>query len=80
MLYQSQKPTLKHSFVFSFNSEELTHLALFTQALAKEESYEEIIRDLTQRLKDAESRAMEGNSAHVHRYKIADIDMAEIYV
>merc|ERR1712083_727774 len=29
-------------------------------ALAKEESYEEIIRDLTQRLKDAEGRAMEG--------------------
>jgi len=29
-------------------------------ALAKEESYEEIIRDLTQRLKDAENRASEG--------------------
>merc|ERR1712033_112767 len=29
-------------------------------ALAKEESYEEIIRDLTQRLKDAEGRASEG--------------------
>merc|ERR1712025_1006222 len=29
-------------------------------ALAKEESFEEIIRDLTQRLKDAETRASEG--------------------
>merc|ERR1712042_238455 len=29
-------------------------------ALAEEESYEEIIRDLTQRLKDAETRASEG--------------------
>ena len=32
----------------------------FSQALAKEESFEEIIRDLTQRLKDAETRASEG--------------------
>ena len=28
--------------------------------MAKEESFEEIIRDLTQRLKDAETRASEG--------------------